>query len=514
VSSFTVQKLILGLITFGAFLAAPWLTNEFLGGNLLPLAFLFGLGFLLLFVFVLRDNCWIAVPLCLPMTGSLHILPIKFSPAELSVLLVIGYVVLQMIMTERRSINLGSPQIWIPSLLFAGVLLYQWGKGGGLGLSMFGGEASGGRRFFTILTGMLVLPALLWFPLERSPWLSRVPLLYLIGSLLELTPFALSSAVPALAPFIYRIYSSINFEAYYGAQAFQDDSMVRVGQVAPLALALQLALFSYFPPRDWLRPSRWFVIPVSILSLVGTIWCGFRSALFNYVLTVSVALFLRARFLLFLAIPFIAGIIALLIVGQGSLFDLPLTIQRTLSPFPGKWNRQAINSAESSNDFRNNIQKVYISDFMEKAGWLGDGYKFDARYMADRTSDIGTLRMEGSGESQAKSYITARDHHVGWVALHHVTGWVGLGAFILLCIGSLFYVWRHVLQPHLGDIPPEQVWATALITQIIFSFFAVFGAIQNFIPPFFVFLAISRQSFRAQSLDRNPRVQARPPPEV
>jgi len=497
VSNFTVQKLVLGLITLGAFLVAPWLTNEFLGGNPLPLAFLFGVGFLLLFVFVLRDNCWIAVPLCLPMGGSLNILPIKFSPAELSILLVIGYVVLQMFMTKRQSVSLGPPQIWIPGILFAGVLLYHWGRGGGLGLSMFGGEASGGRRFFTILSGMLVLPALLWFPLGKSPWLSRVPLLYLIGSLLEFTPFAISSAVPAVAPYIYRVYSSVNLEAYAGAQAFRDDSMVRVGQIGPLCLALQLALLCYFSPRDWIRPSRWFVIPISILTLGGTIWGGFRGVLFNYVVITSICLFLRSRFLLLVAIPFIAGLIALFVAGQGSLFNLPLTIQRTLSPFPGKWNREAVNSAESSNDFRSNIQKVYKTDFMEKAGWLGEGYKFDAKYMAARGADIGTLRMEATGEAQSKSYIIARDHHVGWVALHHVTGWVGFGAFVLLCLGSLFYVWRHVLQPHLWDIPPEQVWATALITSSVISFFAAFGAIQIFIPSFCVFMAIAIQSFRA-----------------
>jgi len=497
VSNFTVQKLVLGLITLGAFLAAPWLTTEFLGGNTLPLAFLFGVGFLLLFVFVLRDNCWIAVPLCLPLTGSLNILPIKFSPAELSILLVIGYVVLQMFMTKRQSVSLGPPQIWIPGILFAGVLLYHWGKGSGLGLSMFGGEASGGRRFFTILSGMLVLPALLWFPLGKSPWLFRVPLLYLIGSLFELTPFAISSAVPAMAPYIYRVYSSVNLEAYAGAQAFRDDSMVRIGQVAPFALALQLALICYFPPRDWIRPSRLFVIPVSILTLLGTIWGGFRGHLFNYLAVVCVALFLRARFLLLLAIPFSAGIIALLVLGQGSLFNLPFTIQRTLSPFPGKWSREAVMSTGSSNDFRIGIQNVYKSEFMDKAGWLGDGYKFDARYMADRGADIGTARMEASGDAQSKSFIIARDHHVGWVALHHVTGWVGFGAFVLLCLGSLFYVWRNVLQPHLGDIPPEQVWATALTTQSIISFFISFGSIQNFIPPFCVFLGIAIQSFRA-----------------
>jgi hypothetical protein len=505
VSNFTVQKLVLGLITLGAFVAAPWLTNEFLDGNSLPLAFLFGIGFLLLFIFVLRDNCWIVVPLCLPMTGSLHFLPIKFSPAELSILLVIGYVVLQMFMTERRSITLGPPQIWIPGILFAGVLLYHWGKGGGLGISMFGGEASGGRRFFTILSGMLILPALLWFSLEKSPWLSRVPLLYLIGSLLEFTPFAISSAVPALAPYIYRVYSSINFDAYAGAQAFRDDSMVRIGLIGPLCLSFQLALLCYFPPRDWIRPSRFFVIPFSILSLVGTIWGGFRSALFNYLGAVSVALFLRARFVLFLGIPFAAGIITLLVFGQGSLFDLPLTIQRTLSPFPGKWDRGAINSTEASNDFRSSIQKVYKAEFMGKAGWLGDGYKFDSKYMEARSMDIGTRKLEESGDAFAKGFIIARDHHVGWVALHHVTGWIGFGTFVLLCLGSLFYVWRHVLQPHLGYLPPEQVWATALITQNIISFFSVFGAIHNFIPPFCVFLAVAIQSFRVKSVPVYPQ---------
>jgi hypothetical protein len=499
VSNFTVQKLVLGLITFGAFLATPWITSQFLGGNSLPLLSLFSVGFLLLFIFVLRDSCWIVVPLCLPMTGSLNILPIKFSPAELSILLVIGYVVLQMFMTKRQSVGLGPPKVWIPGVIFAGVLLYHWGKGGGLGLSMFGGEASGGRRFFTILSGMLALPALLWFPLEKSPWLSRVPLLYLIGSIFEFTPFAVSSAVPALAPYMYKIYSSVNIEAYAGAQAFRDDSLVRVGQIAPLCVAVQLVLLSYFAPRTWIQPSRWFIIPLSFLSLAGTIWSGFRSYLFNFVILSSIALFLRARSLLFICIPLLAGVVAFLVAGQGSLFNLPLTIQRTLSPFPGKWNREAIMSAESSNDFRSNIQKIYQTDFMEKAGWLGEGYKFDAKYMQSRSSDIGTRQLEESGEAQAKSFIIARDHHVGWVALHHVTGWIGFGAFVFLCLGSLFYIWRQVLQAHLGGIPPEQVWCTALVTQMIISFFTVFGAIQNFMPPFCVILAIAIQSFRAQS---------------
>ena len=487
----TTEKVIFGLIALGAFLIAPLLTTEFLEGNTLPVVLIFCLGL----IFALRDQLWILIPLCLPLTGSLNILPVKFSPLELSIMLVLGYVFLKIIFTEHRLIRLGPKEIYLPLLLIASILLYHWASGGDLGLNMLGGQSSGGRRFFSILLGMLALPALLYFPLEKSPWLSRVPLLYLLGTLFEFIPFAVSSFAPSYAPYIYRFYSSVNLETYANSVSFIENSLVRISQLGAVCLALQLVLFCYFPPRNWLRPTRWFVVPFSILLFLATAWSGFRSSLFNYLVAAGTALFLRSRWLVLLSFPLIGGLLAFLVFGQGDLFHLPLTIQRSLSPFPGKWNREVLTAAESSNDFRNNIQKVYVAEFMDMAGWLGNGYKYDAQYMADREGSIGTVMLEASGDAQARSYITARDHHVGWVAVHHVTGWIGSGAFVLLCLGSLFYVWPHVLRPHAGDVPPEQVWATALITQSVISFFAVFGSIQNFIPSFCVFLAIAIQSF-------------------
>jgi hypothetical protein len=488
----TTEKVIFGLIVLATFLIAPFLTTEFLSGNTLPVIFIFCLGL----IFALRDQLWILIALCLPLTGSLNILPVKFSPLELSILINLAYVLLKFIFTERRLIRLGPKEIYLPLLLIASILLYHWGSGGDLGLNMLGGQSSGGRRFFSILLGMLALPALLYFPLEKSPWLSRVPLLYLLGSLIEFIPFVVSSFAPSYAPYIYRFYSSVNLETYANSVSFIENPLVRISQVGGVCLALQLVLFCYFPPRNWLRPTRWFVVPLSILLFLATAWSGFRSGLFNYVVAAGTALFLRSRWLVLLSFPLIGALLAFLVFGQGDLFHLPLTIQRALSPFPGKWNREVVMSAESSNDFRSNIQKVYVAEFMDKAGWLGNGYKFDSQYMADREGAIGTVMLEASGDAQARSYITARDHHVGWVAVHHVTGWIGSGAFVLLCLGCLFYVWPHVLRPHSGDVPPEQVWAVALITQSILGFFTVFGALHNFIPPLCVFLAVAIQSFR------------------
>ena len=138
----TTEKVIFALIAVGTFLVAPFLTTEFLSGNTLPVIFIFCLGL----IFAFRDQCWILIPLSLPLTGSLNILPVRFSPLELSILLALGYAFLQIIFTERRLIRLGPKEVYLPLFLIASILLYHWGSGGELGLNMLGGKTGGGRR--------------------------------------------------------------------------------------------------------------------------------------------------------------------------------------------------------------------------------------------------------------------------------------------------------------------------------------------------------------------------------
>jgi hypothetical protein len=245
---------------------------------------------------------------------------------------------------------------------------------------MFGGESSGGRRTFTILLGILAMPALLWFPSPGDKWLQRIPFLYLLGALLEFGPFLLTSAVPALAPYVFRIYSSVNFEMFSASTGIGAASEIsRVGQLGPLAISIQIFLLSYFRPYEWLRPSRWIVPIVSILCLIATIYAGFRSYLFNFFVISFVSLIFGVRWnSLFLA-PLGAALLTFLCVGQGSLFTLPITVQRTLSSLPGKWSSVAVQSAEGSDDFRDQIKKMYIAEFIGNSDLFGDGYKYDSR---------------------------------------------------------------------------------------------------------------------------------------
>ena len=492
----TVQKLVIGLVALAAFVAAPFICLETLEGNMIPFSLVLGVGFLLFFVFVLGDKCWLAIPFCLPMGGSINILPIKFSPFELSILLVLGYVSIQFIMTERRSFSFGPFSIWIPLVVLAILLIYHWGRGGGIGLTMLGGEASGGRRFFTILVGMLALPAILWFPPLDSRWLNSIPLLYFLGCLVDFVPWLVSTLAPGFAPTIYRFYSTVNLDAYATSSGFYETTVTRFGPLGLIGLGLQVALISFYPARFWIRPNHWWVPALSVLCLIGVIFSGFRSFLFNYALVTVLALFFSVRWASLLLIP--AGImtVTILCLGQGSAFNLPLSIQRTLSPLPGNWSPVAKEAAESSDTFRDDIQRIYKEEFMASSGLFGDGYKYDQKFMWDRALSFSEReRMRGADET-VRGFIQVRDHHVGWVAVHHPVGTIGLGAFVALCLASLVLIFNLVWKVPLGQLSPAQVWSSALTVQIIISFFTVFGALQNFIPQLCVLLGTALVSFR------------------
>ena len=486
----------MALVTLAFFIAAPYLISEVLNGNTAPLAALLGLGALLLFVFALGEKCWLSIPLCLPMGGSLNFLPVKFSPHELSILLVIGYVFVQFIMTDRRSLTLGPAYIWAPLLAIAAILIYHWGKGGNIGIATLGSSSAGARKTFTILCGMLSLPAILWFKSPDEKWLRTIPFLYLIGSLLDFTPYLASSLTPSIAPLIYKLYSGVNLEAFSSTLIGQENDIVRIGSLGSVCLSIQLVLLSYFRPKEWIQPGRFFVPVLSMLALIGTVFSGFRSYLVNFVVASFSALFFSVRWTSLILAPLGAVLIAVLVLGQGSAFELPLTIQRTLSMFPGKWNKIATDATSSSDDFRTNMVKTYRAEFMDKAGMLGDGYKYDAKIMIDNALSFYTRNVMADLSNESRGYITQRDHHVGWIAVHHPIGTIGVIAFASLCLCSIFYAITHIWPIKPSLLPPSQIWSASLIIQIIFAFFTVFGAMQQFIPQICILLAISIISFR------------------
>lgn len=206
---------------------------------------------------------------------------------------------------KKLTLNLGPAWIWIPSLLFLGIIFYHWVKSGDIGLRIFGGETYGARKSWTLFIGFLAMPILYSMVKTGDPLLRWVPLFYFLAVLADFAPFLATSFFPGIAPFVYRIYSSVNLESFQGtiSGAFGELGVVRIGSIGFFAMAAQLCILAYFPARDWLRPRNWWCFLGSLVCLCACIYSGFRSYVFRYAIIWLVGAFTSSRWVIVVFFP-------------------------------------------------------------------------------------------------------------------------------------------------------------------------------------------------------------------
>lgn len=476
----TVQKVCIGLITLAVFVLAPWLTTQLLEGNPMPVFVLLGLGLLLLLVFKLGDRCWLLIPFCLPVEGTLNFLPINFSMAELATMGVMAYIALQIIMGRQIRWKLGPAFIWLPLVGLLAIFLYHWIASGDIGIKIFGGTSWGGRRYYKILLAVLTIPILTSFSGASWSDFQKVPLVYFLGTLVDLVPNTLSTILPQTAPYIYRFYSAVNISEY-GKEIMGnfvgEAAITRYSAFARVGTAVALLILCYNPFRTWLDPKKLWIMPLLLVCLVMSALSGFRSYILNLMIGVGVAVFATARFRVLLAAP-VGGMVLLILTGlQGNVLHYPLSMQRALSFLPGQWDAQAVQETKGSNDWRKQIKDLFYAEYFKKAPLLGQGYSFDPN-LAKMETDIYlrmAQRMENDPYGQVRSFIEMRQPHEGDVHVLLVTGLVGAFFFISFCLSVCLFAVGGLLRTPVREISPTQIWCAALLIQQGISFFLVFG---------------------------------------
>ena len=478
----TVQKVMIGLITLGFFIAAPYLTAQFLDGNTLPVFLIFGIGVLLLFVFWLKDRCWLVIPFCLPVEGRFNFLPLNFSMLEISIIYVIAYMILQVIMGRQPALKLGNWIIWAGLGPLLGLVLYHWIRSGDIGIRALGGTGWGGRTYFQIALYALAIPVIASFSGTSLRDFRLVPLVYLFGTLMDLVPNTLTTIVPGLAPYIFKVYSAVNTGAYgrelMGAFTGEfEGTITRFRNFGFFGYALALAILSYFPFRTWLFPHRLWIMPALVISLLLTALSGFRSQIFYICTGGFVALWATARRKAFLILPL--GVLALAVVAmtQGSVVEYPLGMQRAFSFLPGKWNLRAIGDAESSSLWRKEMRELYFAEYFKKAPIIGQGYHYDPIYSL-REFDLFmriTVLQVADTYAQVRPFIERRQPHEGDIHLLLSTGISGLICFGIFCFSVCLSSLRDIIKTPLADLSPVQIWGTAILVQQAISFFMVYG---------------------------------------
>ena len=478
----------LALITLGFFVAAPWLTSETLSGNTNPLLALFGLGLLLLFIYGLGDRCWMIIPFCLSIEGNLNFLPLNFSIQELTIMVVFIYIIFRMIFGLNVPWKIGPALLWVPLAGVVAVVFYHWISSGDIGIKLLGGTGWGDRKYFKVFIAALSIPLIASFPGIRIQDLQKVPLLYFLGTFVDIIPDLLTTFIPASAPLVFRVYSGINLTEYGDSlkgNFVGEKGITRFGTLAKLGSALGLASLCYFPARTWLSPNRLWVLPT---LLIGGLLCaisGFRNTIFRYGVSLMAGLFAMMRFKALLLLPLVATAGLAIALTQGSVFNYPLSLQRALSFLPGQWEAKAAIEAKDSSKWREKMKTLFYKEYFGKAPLIGQGYHYDPN-LAKTATDIYLVIAQRQAEAgdefaDVRSFIEQRQPHEGPVHILLVTGSVGAFFFVAYCLALFFYSFRSVIRTSPREVSPIQIWAIASLSPQILGFFIVFGDLTNFL---------------------------------
>ncbi len=456
------------------------MTSELLEGNSLPFLSLVAIGFLLLFLFVLKDRCWMIIPFSLPIEGRFNFLPLNFSMQETAVIAVMAYIFIQVVMGRQINWRLGPKLIWLPLSGLLAVFLYHWISSGDIGIRRLGGESWGARKYFSISLAVITIPLLTSFSGTSWKDFQKIPFIFFAGVFVDLIPDTISTLVPATAPYMFRFYSAVNVAAYghelrgnFGGEG----GIVRFTQFRILGQALCLVILSYFPFYTWLNPKRLWVFPALILAFFSCAFSGFRSAMFNFAAVFAAAFFATARAKAFLLLPAALLVVLVITSTQGNVINYPNNIQRALSFLPGDWDKKASDEGLYSDKWRSRIRELFFLEYFPKARWLGTGFAFNPDY-AKRTTEL-FLRVAVLQENDpwldVRSFIELKQPHEGDIFALQTSGIIGTAFFIAFCLATIGFAGRSLLKYPPQQLSPVQIWAFAILFQQSAAFFTVFG---------------------------------------
>ena len=516
----TVQKIFLALVTLGAFVASPWITSELLEGNSTPFILVLGVGGLLIFLYVLKDNCWMMIPFCLAIEGRFNFLPANFSMLEFATLMVLAYVIIQIVMGRQVLWRLGPAILWVPLAGLLSILLYHWISSGDIGIRVLGGSGWGGRKYVTISIACLSYFLILAFSGDSPRKFQWIPLLYFVGTFFDIIPQGVTTLYPSLAPYVFKFYSGVNLTEYgsYISSAFSGESSVtRIRQFSQVGTGLLLLLMCYRPIPLWLTPSNLWTIPLLIVSFFATAFSGFRSAIFNYFIAAFAGSYAYLRLFALLILPIIPLVAAFVALTNQTLIHYPQSIQRTLSFLPGNWEARALLEAESSSKWRQKIRELFFAEYFQKSSWIGLGYSFDPM-LALRATDVylqAAAMRENDPYEDTRPFIEMRQPHEGDIHAMLVSGTAGLAFFSIFCLSSLVFVFGFLRSVPVRQVLPIHVWTSAVVAQQTLGFFLLFGDYSNMLPQILPALALLIAYRRCEESARpvsNPPAPGGPPP--
>lgn len=451
-------------------------------------------------VLAVREKIWLLIPPAWALAGQLPGLGLPFTARDLVVLFVFAaFLMLKAFKIVRMKPRSGTLDILAYVLVFYLILSFVRNP---VGVEALESDRVGGRPYLICGIGFLAYWILRVMVLR--PETSKRLLAGLVAcAMLEGVLTQLVIWFPSLG-FIGRFYAGGFMDVLKNEGASMDAGTGRLTYLASIGGPVLLYLFVRHPLSALLSPTRFWRVLLVIGGFACVLLSGFRNALLGSLAYFIISGYLhRGRFEI-IRIGLLGGLVLLIVaVGNGSVFSLPRSAQRTLSWLPGNWDAFAVQEAKASTKWRTDMWKEMLTTdrYIENKA-LGDGFGFTRRQL--QLMDY--FARTGDTAAGQENFMISGNVHSGPVSSIRYGGYVGLLILLSALVLQAREAWRliHRSWPTPFRTLTLFICIPIVVDPLFFTF--VFGAYENAVPQFFFNLGLLRMlqnSIEARQADEH-----------
>lgn len=424
-------------------------------------------------IVVMQRSIWLLIPLFYAFRFPLTLLPGNFALRDI----ITGgvFVVLLLIWLVKRyeiRVRMGLLEVM---LAIQCAFLVQAFIRNPVGFYIWGGDTVGGRPYFEIVISLFVFFILgsQVVDLKKARLTSKM---LLVGSLGSAALEVVATVIPTFGMLVSRFYQLGTSGSIRGALAIEQglraenvNSVGRKEYLSYIVKPLFAWLVAITRPLGLVNPRRPLVVLGFLIVMFAALLSGFRSLLIWIGMMYIAAAIIR-RHKEDIIVAFIGGVLMLcvLVGGNGQLFDLPLSVQRSLSFMPGNWDSKAEGDATASATWRYEMwHEVMTTDKYIENKFLGDGFGFSMDDLKFR-GQVMMREVVGSEEMQ-EHFMRSGDYHSGPIQTINRVGYFGL---IFLTIGMVVFARYALKMIRRSEGTPYYTYAMFIgLPMIIYPFF-------------------------------------------
>jgi len=429
----------------------------------------------------LKTNIWVLLPIGWYLSGRLPWLPVPFTVRDLCFMAVIFFFTLffaTRAVPWKRKVGLLDYLIYI-NLAYLAIVFAR----NPVGFWAMQSSMVGGRPYFEI--GLAFGAFMILSRVQITDFIAKIfPLFFVIPAWCVAVLDVIGRLVPQTAYPLAMMYSGVGSRGV--TSAFEQEAQLgetRMVGMQNAGVSSVLALCAKYNPITLISP--FYPLRAALLAIAfGAIFLsGYRSVLLFAMVAFVVSVLLRGR----LKDLWVAGAVMLLFVVtlislQGSVLQLPRTMQRALSWLPGDWDPVAAGDASESTQWRVDMWGWAWNDdriLRDRVWGQGFGLSIDDMNLIASSLVAGEGGGSRLGGSDRENFMITGALHSGPLSTIKYVGVIGLMLYYPLMCYMALSAWRLCKRAQGTKAFTLSLFVAIPIIYEPFNFVVVFGGLDS-----------------------------------